>query len=101
MVRPATTASEAAYALRGDAPATADGKLPLVVFLSGIGSVGGLEEMKLVELAFASTGPFVLAAPLRNKEYWCLSQGGDFGFIDGNLVESELKLLSSWIKDLA
>lgn len=60
----------------GSLGSPSSGPYPMVIYFSGVGSPGGLEEMNVVALSRETPRPFVLVAPFRRKGYWVLSQGG-------------------------
>lgn len=78
-------------------------KLPLIVHLSGVGSSGGISDVRVLQLRRLIRGPFVLVAPVRQRgmAWWVLSEEGDWGWVDGDLVPSRVKTLTAWLRVLS
>lgn len=77
-------------------------KLPLLVYFAGVGSSGGLSELRLVRMRRCVNRPFVLVAPVRQKgmEWWVLTKSGDWGWVEGDLNAARIQLFSAWIQHL-
>lgn len=85
-------------------PAPRDGvRLPLVVYFAGLGSFGGIGDMKVAQLRGLIHAPFVLVAPVKQRQmsWWVLSRDGDWGWVDGDFMPARVRVLSAWIRHLA
>ena len=75
-----------------------DEKLPLIVWLSGLGHGGGLSTMP-ADLEEAASRSFVMVAPRRDPaKWWFISDAKDWGWVDGEYEEHEVARISSWIR---
>jgi hypothetical protein len=76
-------------------------RYPLVVWFSGAGTRGGLEEVDLELLKRIAPGPLVVAAPLHERffgPWWVLNSGScEWGYCDGTLERDRLRLLATWL----
>lgn len=80
-----------------------ESKLPLIVHFSGVGSSGGIADVRVLQMRRLIRGPFVLVAPVRQRgmSWWVLSEDGDWGWVDANLMPCRVKLLTAWLRDLS
>lgn len=77
------------------------GRLPLMVYFCGTGSTGGMEELRVDALSRLIPGPVVMVAPVKTGHiWWVLSSNGGWGYLDGELLDTEVRLYASWIKAL-
>mmetsp|Transcript_101457 Transcript_101457/g.326050 ORF Transcript_101457/g.326050 Transcript_101457/m.326050 type:complete len:766 (+) Transcript_101457:213-2510(+) len=77
--------------------------LPLVAHFSGVGTSGGLIDVRHSNIRSLIKGPVVLVAPIRlgGMAWWVLTQGGDWGWVDGDLDIANVRLFANWLSDLA
>jgi len=78
--------------------------LPLVVYLAGLGTNGGVDDLQPSQVERLSPAPFMLAAPLKSKEqWWTLSKTSStqYGWIEGELLEQRIEAFVNWVEFLA
>jgi dienelactone hydrolase len=85
-------------------PPMLDEPLPMLVYFSGMGYNGGLEEAEkwLPGSAFEELPQeYVLVAPLRPTQEWFLDNDQEYGWVDGEFTPKVVDAFLSWLDHLA
>ena len=66
------------------------------IYLPGLGDEGHLSTLR--DFEETADRPFVMAAPIRSKEkWWFISNGKEWGWVDGDFDKEEVALIAAWI----
>jgi len=80
----------------------ANGPLPLVIYFEGLGSSGGHQKLSVASFQRSAPRPFVVATPIRPQGlWWVLSDDGEWGWLDGDFLPSQVSLIADWVRFLA